>query len=99
MKKQPSLKTATQSAVITGLADSGDATASGLFQPISVACKTGTAESHVPSGISHAWFTVYAPSENPEIALSIIIEEGGQGSDVAGPIARDILKEYFGRSE
>lgn len=67
---------------------------------IQVACKTGTAEStQVTSGSPHAWITVFAPFDNPEIALTVLVEEGGQGSDVGGPIARDILKDYFERKE
>jgi penicillin-binding protein 2 len=66
---------------------------------IQVACKTGTAESHAKSGMPHAWITAFAPYENPEISVTVLIEEGGQGSDVAGPIARDILKAYFERSQ
>lgn len=66
---------------------------------IQTACKTGTAESHALSGIPHAWFTVFAPYENPEIALTVLIEEGGQGADVAAPIAKEILKEYFERNQ
>ncbi len=66
---------------------------------IQVACKTGTAESHAKSGIPHAWITAFAPFDNPEISVTVLIEEGGQGSDVAGPIARDILKAYFERSQ
>lgn len=66
---------------------------------IQVACKTGTAESHAKSGMPHAWISVFAPFDNPEISVTVLIEEGGQGSDVAGPIARDILKAYFERSQ
>jgi cell division protein FtsI/penicillin-binding protein 2 len=66
---------------------------------ISVGCKTGTAESHAESGKPHAWFTIFAPFEKPEIALSVLVEEGGQGSDVAAPIAKEILKSYFERKE
>ncbi|MFZ2206235.1 MAG: penicillin-binding transpeptidase domain-containing protein [Microgenomates group bacterium] len=69
------------------------------YQGIQVACKTGTAESHAKSGIPHAWIYAYAPFENPEIAITILVEEGGQGSDIAAPIARDILKAYFERAE
>jgi len=73
------------------------------FQPISVACKTGTAESHELSKIPHAWFTAYAPFDSlagkPEIAVSVLLEEAGQGSDVAGPVVKEILKTYFERSE
>mgnify|MGYP001324396182 CR=1 FL=1 len=74
---------------------------SGKTEPvkIQVACKTGTAESHAKSGMPHAWITAFAPYENPEIAVTVLIEEGGQGSDVAGPIAKEILKAYFERSQ
>lgn len=64
---------------------------------IQTACKTGTAESLSKETNPHAWFTVFAPYEKPEIVLSILIEEGGQGSDIGGPIAKEILKNYFER--
>ncbi|MEK7109720.1 MAG: penicillin-binding transpeptidase domain-containing protein, partial [Patescibacteria group bacterium] len=70
-----------------------------LTKHIQVACKTGTAESHAKSGMPHAWITVFAPYDNPEISVTILVEEGGQGSDVAGPIAKEILKAYFERSQ
>lgn len=76
-----------------------EATGSANLRLISTACKTGTAESQGKTSNPHAWFTVYAPTENPEIVLTVLVEEGGQGSDIAGPIARDILKAYFERSE
>ena len=68
------------------------------FQP-KVACKTGTAESHGNNADPHAWFTVFAPFENPEIALTVLVENSGQGSDIAAPIAKEILKMYFERKE
>jgi len=37
--------------------------------------------------------------DKPEISVTVLIEEGGQGSDVAGPIAKEILKAYFERSQ
>ncbi|MEK7597060.1 MAG: penicillin-binding transpeptidase domain-containing protein [Patescibacteria group bacterium] len=66
---------------------------------IQVACKTGTAESQTKDGLPHAWITAFAPYDNPEISVTILVEEGGQGSDVAGPIAKEILKAYFERSQ
>ncbi|MFA5136799.1 MAG: penicillin-binding transpeptidase domain-containing protein [Patescibacteria group bacterium] len=66
---------------------------------IQTACKTGTAESHGESTAPHAWFTVFAPFDDPEIMVTVLVEEGGQGSDVAAPIAREILKAYFERIE
>ncbi len=68
-------------------------------EEIQVACKTGTAESHAASGMPHAWITAFAPFDKPEISVTVLIEEGGQGSDVAGPIAKEILKAYFERSQ
>lgn len=69
------------------------------FKPIQTACKTGTAESHAKSGIPHAWINVFAPFENPEISITVLVEEAGQGSDVAAPIAKEILQTYFERVE
>ncbi len=66
---------------------------------IKVGCKTGTAQSERPSGLPHAWFTVFAPFDKPEIVLVVLVEEAGQGSDVAAPIAKEILEYYFGREE
>ena len=59
------------------------------FDP-QVACKTGTAETNV-EGETHAWFTVFAPHDFPEIMATVLVEKGGEGSRVAGPIAREIL--------
>lgn len=69
-----------------------------LYQtPITTGCKTGTAESHARSGIPHAWFTAYAPLTNPEIMVTVLLEEAGQGSDIAGPVAKEVLTSYFER--
>lgn len=61
---------------------------------IPVACKTGTAE--FGDEATHAWFTLFAPLDKPEIAVTVLIENGGQGSDVAAPVARKVLEKYFG---
>lgn len=60
---------------------------------IKVAGKTGTAQNH--QGEDHAWFVSFAPADNPEIALAIIVENGGGGGLNAVPIAREIYEEYF----
>ncbi|HLC93977.1 MAG TPA: penicillin-binding transpeptidase domain-containing protein [Patescibacteria group bacterium] len=67
--------------------------------PIPVGCKTGTAQSHAASGIPHAWFTVFAPFDKPEIAITVLVEETGEGSNVAAPIAKEILTSYFSRTQ
>ena len=61
--------------------------------PISVAGKTGTAQSGT-TDVSHGWFGGFAPSDDPQIAVLIFIENGSSSS-YALPIAGDIIKEYF----
>jgi peptidoglycan glycosyltransferase len=56
---------------------------------VSVAGKTGTAEN--PHGESHAWFIGFAPADNPQIAIAVIVENGGSGGEVAAPIARQVM--------
>lgn len=62
--------------------------------PIEAAGKTGTAQ-YANNTKSHAWFTCFAPYDDPEIALTVLVEGGGEGHDVAVPIAKDILEWYF----
>lgn len=64
-----------------------------------IACKTGTAEVGDGSKDTHAWLTAFAPADNPEISITVFVERGGEGSDVAGPIMGDILKEWFNEPE
>jgi penicillin-binding protein 2 len=61
--------------------------------PIKVAGKTGTAEN--PLGENHAWFVGFGPFDNPEIALAVVIDQGGSGSEVAAPVGRAIFDAYF----
>ena len=58
-------------------------------------CKTGTAQTPGDKSEPHAWITVFAPFYNPEITVTVLVENGGEGSKVAGPIATEILKKYF----
>jgi penicillin-binding protein 2 len=70
-------------------------TAAGVFAgaPYKAGAKTGTAEVHGHD--NHALFLAFAPYEKPEIAVAVVIEYGGKGSGVAGPVARQILDGYF----
>jgi penicillin-binding protein 2 len=43
----------------------------------------------------HAWFVAYAPSENPEIAVAVLVEHGEHGSSAAAPVARELIKIYL----
>lgn len=60
---------------------------------ISVGGKTGSAEA--PGNQVHAWFVGFAPFENPEIAIVVMVENGGHGNYTA-EVVRDIMEEYFG---
>lgn len=57
--------------------------------------KTGTAQ-YAGNKKSHAWYTVYAPYQNPEIVLTVMVEGGGEGHAAAVPVAKEILRWYFG---
>ena len=59
--------------------------------------KTGSAEFNGEKADSHAWFTGFAPEENPQIAVTIIMEGAGSGGDYAVPMAKRIFDEYFGK--
>lgn len=61
--------------------------------PYKVGCKTGTAEKTL--GNPHAWFIVFAPFDKPQISVTVIIEDGGEGSRVSAPAAREILDWWF----
>lgn len=62
--------------------------------PKPVAGKSGSSETG--RGTTHSWFACYAPAENPEIAMAVLVEEGGEGSVAAAPVTRRILEAYFG---
>jgi len=61
--------------------------------PIPIAGKTSTAEN--PHGDDHGWFVAYGPYDNPTIAIAVVVEQGGYGSDSAAPIARKIMESAF----
>jgi len=72
-------------------------TGRGAYIPgIRIAGKTGTAQT---KGKDHAWFLCYAPVEDPQIVVVVVVEHGGQGGLEAAPIARKILAGYFGIKE
>ena len=79
-------------------------TATGIALPnVTVAGKTGTAEFPGPRDSkgrlpTHAWFTAFAPYEDPEIVMIVFIKGGGEGSLVAVPVAHEVLSYYFSSS-
>ncbi|WP_026509261.1 MULTISPECIES: peptidoglycan D,D-transpeptidase FtsI family protein [unclassified Butyrivibrio] len=64
----------------------------------SAAGKTGSAEFKDSTSDSHAWFTGYAPAEDPQIAVTIIVENAGSGGEYAVPIAKRVFDCYFKKS-
>jgi penicillin-binding protein 2 len=74
--------------------NSGGGTASVVYiNGLDVCGKTGTAQN--PHGRDHSWFICFAPMKNPQIALCVMVENAGFGSEVAAPIARNFLMAYF----
>lgn len=57
--------------------------------------KTGTAQWNKNHG-THAWFTSFAPYQDPQIAVTVLVEEGGEGATIAMPIAKNFL-EWWGK--
>lgn len=65
------------------------------FQGLNVAGKTGTADQRDNNGNlqkPHSWFVGFAPADNPKIAVAVIVENGGYGSETAAPIAGAVMK-------
>lgn len=92
------IKNSTLMTVIEGMkaACKSGGTAWPLFNfKTQLACKTGTAEVGDGSKDTHAWLTAFAPVDDPQISITVMVERGGEGSDVAAPIVGDILKEWF----
>lgn len=64
--------------------------------PVAVAGKTGTAETDPTRNKKpNAWFTSFAPYDNPRIVTVILIENAGEGAEYAAPATREVLKWYF----
>lgn len=86
----------------------GTAFASGVGAKYKFAGKTGTAQvftikqtENTRAKITeerkrdHAWFIAYAPADDPKIAISVLVENGGFGASAAAPIARKVLDAYL----
>ncbi|MBI5050032.1 MAG: hypothetical protein HZC11_03940 [Nitrospirae bacterium] len=71
---------------------------------ISIGGKTGTAQvvagkkfgKHLPAAFrDHAWFVAFAPTENPQIAMTVFVEHGGHGGAAAAPVAKAVIEEFY----
>lgn len=70
-------------------------TAKGINEAWYAAGKTGSAEYSSNSDSSHAWFTGFAPFDNPEICVTVLLEGAGTGGSYAVPIADKLFEIYF----
>ncbi len=62
--------------------------------PVAVGAKTGTAQLAGDSN-PNAWGVVFAPYDNPQMVLVVLVENAGEGSQVAMPVIKEVLQEYF----
>lgn len=92
--KEENIKAVTQGMYLTA----AEGTAANVFAnyPIGIGCKTGTAS--VSDGTANGIFVAYAPFEDPEIAVCVVVEHGAHGNSIA-PIAKEIFDEYFSINE
>jgi penicillin-binding protein 2 len=94
--------------VVHGPGGTGGAARSPVIQ---VAGKTGTAQVIEMKGAylkseqlsyfnrDHAWFVSYAPVENPQIAIAVLVEHGGHGGEAAAPMAKKVFEKFIARHD
>jgi penicillin-binding protein A len=91
---------ATMTTLMISVVEGGTGT-SARIPGVSVAGKTGTAQNE--TGSAHAWFVGFAPAEDPQVAVAVIVEHGGSagseatGGRVAAPIAAQMIRMALGR--
>jgi peptidoglycan glycosyltransferase len=80
--------------LMEGVATQPGATAAGIFPPyLCAAVKTGTAQTGL--GVNHDWMIGFAPANNPQIAVAVVVPYqyiGTDGAQVAGPIMRAVMQ-------
>jgi penicillin-binding protein 2 len=84
---------------LSGVVNEGGTGGAARIPGVDVAGKTGTAQSVSKSdsakGQDHAWFASFAPAQDPEVVVVVMVERGGKGGQVAAPIARQIYQAIF----
>ncbi|HEX9408015.1 MAG TPA: penicillin-binding protein 2 [Methylomirabilota bacterium] len=84
---------------LSGVVNEGGTGGAARIPGVEVAGKTGTAQSVSKSdsakGQDHAWFASFAPAQDPEVVVVVLVERGGKGGQVAAPIARQIYQAIF----
>ncbi len=74
--------------MMTAVVEEGTA-ADAAMRSVRVAAKTGSAQN--PHGAPHAWFTAFAPADDPHLVVTVVVENGGSGAEAALPIARRLM--------
>lgn len=64
--------------------------------PIAIAGKTGTAQFGIGASQQHGWFISFAPYDDPQIAMAVLVEGGGEGFTSALPVTKETYQWYFG---
>lgn len=91
---------------VINVVQGADGTAKRLqSSPYKIAGKTGTAQvighdsklGMTKERTAHGWFVAFAPIDNPKIAMSVIVENGGSGSGAAAPVALEVINTYLGK--
>jgi penicillin-binding protein 2 len=84
---------------LVGVVNDGGTGAAARMPGVLIAGKTGTAQSIAKSvaakGQDHAWFASFAPADDPQVVVVVLVERGGKGGQVAAPIARQIYQTIF----
>ena len=84
---------------LVGVVNEGGTGAAARLPGVLIAGKTGTAQSIAKSdaarGQDHAWFASFAPADDPQVVVVVLVERGGKGGQVAAPIARRIYESIF----
>ncbi len=88
-----------------GVVNEGGTAAGVRLEGVELCGKTGSAQVISGEGLKragrqrqlkdNAWFVGYAPRRNPEIVVSVLVQEGEHGASAAAPIARDVIKAYY----
>jgi penicillin-binding protein A len=98
-RPMPASVAATMTGMMVSVVQSGTGTPAQI-PGVSVAAKTGTAET--PSGLPHVWFVAFAPADHPQIAVAVMLLNGGgagpnaTGGTVAGPVAKQVIEAALG---
>ena len=84
---------------LSGVVNEGGTGGAARIPGVEVAGKTGTAQSvnksDAAKGQDHAWFASFAPAQDPEVVVVVLVERGGKGGQVAAPIAHQIYQAIF----